>query len=321
MHTAIEKNKLNYVDISREEKSNINNTELDIIGLFTEIWSGRKTILLSTAIAGIIAIIISFTTAPTYKAETVLAPVTDQSNNLSQMLTGQLGGLANFAGVNLSGGSSKEIAALATLQSRKFIIEFIKRHQLEVPLVAKKWNVWSQKYSIDSDVYNLTENQWNNKKKPTDLHLYYKFIDIITISQDSKTQLITLAIEWHDPVNAAKWANLLVEDLNSLLAEQEKKQAELSVAYLEKKLNETQLVQMQQVTFQLIESQLKIVMLADATKEYAFKVIDPAIVPDNKSKPNRMVINIFGVFLGLILGIMFVLLKKAIIELRNKKYK
>ncbi|HCK91724.1 MAG TPA: hypothetical protein DHW71_01985, partial [Gammaproteobacteria bacterium] len=264
MHTAIEKNRFNHVDRIQEDKNNINNTELDIIGMFTEIWSGRKKILLSAALAGIISIIIVFTTAPTFKAETVLAPVTDQSNNLSQMLTGQLGGLANFAGVNLSGGSSKEIAALATLQSRKFIIEFIKRHQLEVPLVAKKWNVWSQKYSIDSDVYNLTENQWNNKKKPTDLHLYYKFIDIITISQDSKTQLITLSIEWHDPVNAAKWANLLVEDLNSLLAEQEKKQAELSVEYLEKKLNETQLVQMQQVTFQLIESQLKVVMLADA---------------------------------------------------------
>ena len=96
MHTAIEKNRFNHVDRIQEDKNNINNTELDIIGMFTEIWSGRKKILLSAALAGIISIIIVFTTAPTFKAETVLAPVTDQSNNLSGMFLAEIK-LAEFS--------------------------------------------------------------------------------------------------------------------------------------------------------------------------------------------------------------------------------
>ena len=59
-------------------------------------------------------------------------------------------------------------------------------------------------------------------------------------------------------------------------------------------------------------------MLANVREDYAFKVIDPAMVPKTKIKPQRRQIVIIGFFLGLIIGGIIVLLrenKKALLEI------
>ena len=50
-------------------------------------------------------------------------------------------------------------------------------------------------------------------------------------------------------------------------------------------------------------------MLADVREEYALEVIDPAVVPETKSAPDRALICILGALLGGILSVLFVLLK------------
>src|SRR3569623_3798652 len=70
--------------------------------------------------------------------------------------------------------------------------------------------------------------------------------NIRTISQDKKTGLITLAIEWKDPEEAARWANLLVERLNQHERQVAIGEAEKSLAYLKNELAKTSFQEMQQ---------------------------------------------------------------------------
>jgi uncharacterized protein involved in exopolysaccharide biosynthesis len=50
-------------------------------------------------------------------------------------------------------------------------------------------------------------------------------------------------------------------------------------------------------------------MLAAASEEYVFQVIDPPVAPELKSEPSRALICILGVLLGGMLSVVFVLIR------------
>ena len=89
--------------------------------------------------------------------------------------------------------------------------------------------------------------------------------------------------------------------------------SEARIAYLEGKLEETSITGMQQVFFQLIETETRTVMLANAQPEYVFKTVDPAVAPQEKSEPKRALIVVLAVMLGGILGV-FVVFVRAFIK-------
>jgi LPS O-antigen subunit length determinant protein (WzzB/FepE family) len=55
-------------------------------------------------------------------------------------------------------------------------------------------------------------------------------------------------------------------------------------------------------------------MLAKVRQEYAFKTIDPAVVPEEKSEPNRALICVLGTLLGGMLAVLWVLVAHYVIK-------
>ena len=130
---------------------------------------------------------------------------------------------------------------------------------------------------------------------------------MLSVSQNSG--LITVAIEWHDPVLAARWVNALVKRINQEVKQKDLLEANSAIEYLRKQLESTQLVEMQRVFYDLIESQTRISMLADVREEYVFQVVDPAVVPDQKIAPRRSLIAVLGTMLGAMLALVAVLVR------------
>jgi LPS O-antigen subunit length determinant protein (WzzB/FepE family) len=102
---------------------------------------------------------------------------------------------------------------------------------------------------------------------------------------------------------AKAWAEKLVHDINEHMRAQDVQEAEARIAFLEQKLRETNIAGMQQVFYQLIESETRTVMLANAQSEYIFKTLDPAVVPQEKSEPKRALIVVITTMLGGMLGV------------------
>ena len=76
---------------------------------------------------------------------------------------------------------------------------------------------------------------------------------------------------------------------------------------------------MQQVFYQLIESETRTVMLANAQQEYVFKTVDPAVVPQEKSEPKRSLICIVATMLGGMLGVFIVFVRAFIRTDKNEQ--
>ena len=103
--------------------------------------------------------------------------------------------------------------------------------------------------------------------------------------------------------------NWLIEDVNAAVKAQDVAEAEKSIEYLREQVTNTSLADLQAVFFDLIQSQTETVMLAEVRQEYVFKTIDPAVAPEEKSKPSRALICILGTLLGGILGVFIVLIR------------
>lgn len=241
----------------------------------------------------------SFLMTPIYRAEALLAPVSDSQQNSMSAIASQFGGLASLAGINLGSGGSNTDQVLASLSSRSFIGDFIADKNLMQVLFADKWDARTKTWKVESpdDV-------------PTALDAYRLFNeDVLKVDADKKTGLVTLAIEWQNPRQAALWANELVDRINRHEKQFAIKDAEKSITYLKKQLAKTSVVEMRQAIYQLMEAETKKIMLANVRDQYAFKVIDPAVVPEKKIKPKRALIAVLGLMLGLLVSILCALLR------------
>jgi len=123
------------------------------------------------------------------------------------------------------------------------------------------------------------------------------------VDEDKNSGLIMLSIYWKDPKVAAKWANQLVKQLNEQLREQAIAESQKRVGYLEQELAKTTLQDMRAVLYSLLESEKQKAMLANVNEDFALEVIDPAVAPESRAKPNRKLIVVLGGVCGGFLGI------------------
>jgi capsular polysaccharide biosynthesis protein len=288
--------------------------EIDLRELFATLWAGKWLIILVTIIFAAGGVAYGLYKPDIFQSSVLLAP-TDGGGTSG--LSGQLGGLASLAGVNIGQDSSSNTAiAKEVLQSRAFLASFINRHELAVPLLGTAgWNLRESRWTYDREVYNPDTEEWGldderQSLKPTDWDLVKTFKENhLSVSENSDNGMITVSVKSQSPIAAKNWAEWLVRDINEHMRSQDIEEAEASIGYLEGKLNETNIAGMQQVFYQLIESETRTVMLANAQKEYVFKTVDPAVVPQEKSEPKRALIAVVATMLGGMLSIFIVFIR------------
>lgn len=237
----------------------------------------------------------AFSARPFYRVEVVLAPASSQNTGAGLgAVAGQVGALAALAGLpRLTGANSQE--AVAVLESRAFTADFIQERGLLPILFADDW---------DSQAGRWRFQEGREPALADGVQLFAE--DIRRISTDLNTGLVRLSLEWSDPVQVADWANDLVRRLNSVLREREIIDASRSLEYLHRQIAGSDVVEVRSALFMLVEEQEKRRMLASVNDEFAFRVLDPAVVPevDDPVRPRPILIilvsGIVGLFFGLV---------------------
>ena len=290
--------------------------EIDLRELFATLWRGKWIIVLTTVVFAAMGVGYALYKPNIYQSSVLVAPAQEEGGGLAS----QFGGLASLAGINLGGGGSNQtIIAKEVLQSRAFLTKFFHRHDMEIPLMAVEgWNKKSEEWTYDRDKYNPDKGEWlfdsdGETYKPTDWDMVEAFReDHFSVSEAKDTGMITVSVKHYSPVMAQQWAEKLVQDINEHMRKQDVEEAEARIAYLEQKLDETNIAGMQQVFYQLIENETRTVMLANAQKEYVFKTVDPAVVAEEKAEPKRALICVIATLLGGMLGVFIVFIRAFI---------
>jgi uncharacterized protein involved in exopolysaccharide biosynthesis len=278
--------------------------EIDLLELIRTLLYAWKTIAGITISCTGLAVAYALYAPEVFKAETLLAPVQEEKNSASSAL-GQFGGLAAMAGISIPSDSNVE-QVVATLQSGKFIRVFIKEKNLLPILFEEIWDADKQAWIVES-----------KENEPSEQQAVESFKGLLSIDEDTKSGLITLSVSWKDPEVVAEWANDLVKQLNEQLRGQAIADSKKRVGYLEQELAKTTLQDMRAVLYNLLESEKQKAMLANVNEDFALEVIDPAVAPEHREKPNRKLIVALGVVCGVFLGIFAVFFFRLLKKLKN----
>jgi hypothetical protein len=269
-------------------------TLVDLVRVVTSLkryWLGGAALGLAAALAA------GFLTRPVYRASAIVMPVAGKEIG-NRAVAGLLSGLAGAGGLGL-GDSSLRDEALAVLRSRQFAEQLITDEKLLPVFFAERWDQATGKWTErDPDRIPTNWDGW----------IYFDR-NVRTVIEDQDRGLVTVRIEWFDPVDAARWTNLMVARANDELRSRKLRQLDLSLAFLQAELGKTQLVELRAAIAEVMESQINERMLASARPEYAFRIIDPAVPADldQPQRPKKMLLaavgTAAGALLGLILGI------------------
>ena len=298
------------------------NDEIDLKELFVVLWSGKWLISVVTGLAAAISVVVALSLPNIYTASALLAPAESSNGGLPSIMK-QYGGLASLAGVSLPGSEEGSRAQLGIqlMKSRAFIGDFVERRNiLPVLMAAESWDAGSGEIVFDANDFDTVTATWireadpPKKPQPSLLEAHEEFMGILGVSQDKQTGYVTVSVDHYSPVVAAQWVSWLIEDVNAAVKSQDVAEAEKSIEYLKQQVANTSLADLQAMFFELIQSQTETVMLAEVRLEYVFKIIDPAVIPEKKSKPARALICILGTLLGLMSGISLALISHFVRE-------
>jgi len=266
--------------------------EIDILEIYKFLFTKKNTIASYTIFCILLGGIYAFILPNIYKSELVLIPShhTNTDNNSSSLMS-NLGAAGGLLGLNDDNGVSAVEKNLAILRSKLFLYDFFAENNM-LPILFR-------------DNWDETNNNWINADEPITFLKAYEFFteEILFIDKDLKTGIVRLSIEWTDPELATSWANKIIVKLNEDIRMRDIQKFENFIHYLENELIQTSVKDRTSRIYNLIEKETQNLMLATSEEEYAFMVIDKAVVPEKKVRPRRALLLIGFAFGGCLIGI------------------
>lgn len=182
----------------------------------------------------------------------------------------------------------------ARLGSRKFTMRFFEQYNVYRHFYPEQWLA--------------EEGRWVDGFEPDRGEVFTRFRDQVrSIVTDEETDIVSVGMSWPDPAVARDWANTYVQSFNEFMRERTLADVQRKHEFLEKELHRSDVVEMQQSIYRLIEAQTAIAMLASAREEYVLEIIDPAALPYRSFNMSRKRKVILGAIAGMLLGTFAVL--------------
>lgn len=227
-----------------------------------------------------------------------------------------------------------------TTNIRLSLFGIIKKYTIGLPGTIIGWIRHSKK---DDDIsikkqeskslIRLTQKQYD---------LLQSLSDLVKVNQDDETEILTISVETQDPIFSAMLADKINDLLTRYIIEYRIQKAKVDLLFIEERhkeaelryrnaqsnlahakdqnknivlasaqINEENLLAEYNLTFNVYNSfsqQLEQAKLKVQEKTPVFKVLEPAKIPLQKSKPRTGPILISMIFFGVIIGIMIIVL-------------
>ena len=317
------------LDVDKHDalQANSFDDEIDLRELFGVLWAGKGIIIAITAFAAALSVAYALFLPNIYESKALLAPKGEGSGGSLAAMASQFGGLASLAGINLPGGgdASKSLIAQEKMKSLDFFTKQLYEQVLPELMALERWDASTGAVIFNDDIYEAKTRTWvreaipPRKSKPSAQEAFEEFSEIFSVSEDKKSGFVSLSLKHESPAIAEAWLSLVIDRINEDVRERDILEAEQSVLFLEGQREQTALVSLDQVFTSLIEEQTKTIMLANASSDYVFEVIEPPVVPELKSEPKRALICVLGTLLGGMLAMLFVLVRHYSMGLTRAK--
>lgn len=328
--------------------------EIDILGLISKLWKGRKMIILWCVAGAILGLIVGFSIPETYKAKATLAPETEQR------MGSAVGSIASMMGVSMDNSvdaisiemfpdvvaSTPFIVGLLDLPvtfERKdsvittdlldYMLEYQKSawwsYIIKAPFKALGWVMSIGKEKEEEEIPEVLNPQ-NLPKEVRGVVQYFRENLFVVI--DKKTGKTDISIEMQDPMVASVVVEKVIDDLKSYMSDyrtskirqdinnlteiyEQRKQdyysaqqayaryvdSNRNVALRSAQAESERLQQEMNLAYQVysqVATQLEASRIKEQEAKPVFAILEPVIVPDQKSAPSKAKILVIFTFLA-----------------------
>jgi uncharacterized protein involved in exopolysaccharide biosynthesis len=235
-------------------------------------------------------IIISLAMTPVFEAKAVIMPVetSGAKSGIGSAMSAQLG----FGGQE--GNQKTEIIGL--LKSNMLREKIIKKYDLLPVLFGN----------------GVLKDKYEDKRIWMALELLNT---AISVTGKLKENTVEVSVRFKDKKVAADIVKYLLAELTVFMSTEEKRVAEDNKKHLESTVDKTTTDPIVKTSlYNLIAKQVEKAAMAEATENFAFKVIDPPRVPDSRIKPRRTQMVMISFAVSLFLGIFLAFGKEYVVN-------
>ena len=225
-------------------------------------------LILLVCLAGAAAYVLL--TGPVYRAQVVVLPVSESSPGglLSGLQGSGLGSVAGLAGINLGGNDDFHKESMALLTSKDFAASFLQDEHMLPILYADKWDAAQGRWRVGPSEQPTLEQALERFDR-----------EVRAVTEDRRSGLTQISMEWRDRQLAAKWANDFVARANAELRRRTLQDAQKSLKFLSAELDKTTVTGLRETLFRLMETEMRKEMMTAVREDYAFRIMDLARVP------------------------------------------
>ena len=315
-----------------------NSDEIDLIEQLKTVWDGRKQVIIISFVFALIGVAVALLSPVVFTSSTTFINSQKESNS-----TSGLSGVASLVGINLGGYSGSEIPSTIYPQIGESV-EF--KRSLLKSTVDKEKQIKLESFLADYNQIKTPESIGNSKLFISEYEdeLFDLISDIISISVNQKDAFVTISADMPESEYAANICINAREILQKTVINNRIKSAEQKLDYSEKQLKSKR-IEFEEIQNKLayfndsnlnlvtssvinerkkLEAEFEIInaVMIELSKQVeqrklqvsedtpVFSIIKEASMPVERSSPKiiQMVL-IFG-FVGLIISVSYVLIKK-----------
>jgi uncharacterized protein involved in exopolysaccharide biosynthesis len=261
------------------EQTEIYEDEINLLDYVKVILRNKMLICYIVGIVVVATVIVSLVMTHIYEAKAVIAPVIktgDASGGGAGLLAAQFGITAPTAS------TMSEIVNL--LKSKVLSEEIIKKHNL-LPILLKEKSLRGK---------SENEKMWDGIR-------YLQ--DTLKVSSNQKDNSIQVSMQFKDPKIATDIVNYTLLELTDHMSNEARRVADTNKKYLESQVEKTADPFIKTKIYTLIAQQIETAMMAEVKENFAFKILDPPRIPDERIKPKRTQMVVIAFLVSLFLGV------------------
>jgi uncharacterized protein involved in exopolysaccharide biosynthesis len=290
----------------------IEEDEIDLKELFETILKYKKQIATFVFVITFITLIDVILMPNSYKSSVVLAPQGSQKS-----VGGGLASLAAMAAVSIGGGDSGDpyVVLNTILDDNDFHSKVIQKYDLLEKLYKPKNLVYpfGLSFNKDEDIpENIDEAIFEATKK---------IKEILSLSQDKKSSMITLSATFYDRFLAKELVDIYLKELIEKVKKNDLEEIKKQIFYYKKELSSTSDISLKEQLSKSISALTQKVVFSNANEYYFVKkVTEPQVAYiKDKAKPKRALILVVAFITSLILAIFGVFFYEFIKNSDDKK--
>ena len=281
---------------------------ITFIDLLKILYKKKISLIILSLVFGAIFAAYSLTLENTYRSYAVLKPSNDGQQTSNSSFSG-FGSVSVSAIPIFNSGNEKTKYAMELARSRIVVKNLAEIDGvLENIFALKKVDPSNFSISYNKNIYDPEKEQWTRsppkgrKVKPSHIELHQIITEKLVIEEDRDNGYLKVYFDHQSPLFAKQFLDLLIQEINETARLADLKLATDSLIYLQKRLDTTVNREIRDSIGDLIESQLRIQMIANVSTNYLVVPIDPPQVAEIKHSPRRTLITLIGILIGLTLS-------------------